>query len=323
MWADSLKGLLMVFVVLGHAIQFSIGEECENNHLWNYIYSFHMPTFMAVSGYLAFRRGVNNRFSIIYKRTNQLLVPFLLWSLIKWATFQRCDMNMLCNIILYPDEYFWFLWVLFFIVVFFNLGAWIAEKLKVKQEVVIVGLALCFVVLMVAADIRILGFQFFSYYFMFYVVGYYMHKYDRLIISSTWVLAILAIMWVVMASFWKMHELPIFLTGIPLPQTLMQYGYRFVTALVAVYTLLSVCPKLLDGTDKWNKTLAKYGQISLGIYVVHLLLIPYIVTDVRSFSNDIVTVSALSFIIALIISWLAVCLLGNYKITARWLLGKV
>jgi len=54
-WADSLKGVLIILVVLGHAIQYTIGNECYENRLWNIIYSFHMPAFMAVSGYLAFR----------------------------------------------------------------------------------------------------------------------------------------------------------------------------------------------------------------------------------------------------------------------------
>ena len=54
-WADSLKGLLMVLVVLGHAIQNTIGPQCQTNHLWNIIYSFHMPAFMAISGYLSYR----------------------------------------------------------------------------------------------------------------------------------------------------------------------------------------------------------------------------------------------------------------------------
>lgn len=48
-WADSLKGLLIILVVIGHAIQFCMPSECEHNHLWNIIYSFHMPAFMAVS----------------------------------------------------------------------------------------------------------------------------------------------------------------------------------------------------------------------------------------------------------------------------------
>lgn len=57
-WADSLKGWLIFLVVLGHAIQFTLVVDFESCHLWNLIYSFHMPAFMAVSGYLAFRPTV-------------------------------------------------------------------------------------------------------------------------------------------------------------------------------------------------------------------------------------------------------------------------
>lgn len=54
-WADSLKGWLMILVVLGHSIQCLLSDECEKDHLWNMIYSFHMPAFIAVSGWLAYR----------------------------------------------------------------------------------------------------------------------------------------------------------------------------------------------------------------------------------------------------------------------------
>lgn len=53
-WADSLRGILIMLVVLGHAIDFSVGS---NGHLWNYISSFHVPAFMAVSGFLNYRVG--------------------------------------------------------------------------------------------------------------------------------------------------------------------------------------------------------------------------------------------------------------------------
>ncbi len=50
-WADSLKGILIVLVVLGHAIQGVYGEDVESNRIWNIIYSFHMPAFFAISGF--------------------------------------------------------------------------------------------------------------------------------------------------------------------------------------------------------------------------------------------------------------------------------
>lgn len=58
-WLDALKGVLILLVVLGHAIQYTLpGDSCENNYWWNLIYSFHMPAFMAASGFVNFRPNV-------------------------------------------------------------------------------------------------------------------------------------------------------------------------------------------------------------------------------------------------------------------------
>jgi fucose 4-O-acetylase-like acetyltransferase len=54
-WADSLKGWLMILVIVGHVIQGVLSDSFASNHVWNLIYSFHMPAFMAVSGWLSFR----------------------------------------------------------------------------------------------------------------------------------------------------------------------------------------------------------------------------------------------------------------------------
>ena len=62
-WADAFKGILILLVVLGHSIQsvcIQRDEDFMNNYLWNLIYSFHMPAFMAMSGYLAFRPNISH-----------------------------------------------------------------------------------------------------------------------------------------------------------------------------------------------------------------------------------------------------------------------
>lgn len=90
-WIDSLKGWLMILVVLGHAIQSSLGDACFQNHLWNLIYSFHMPAFMAISGWFAFSNTSKNINvgSLCKRRFNQLMVPYLSWSLLRLCHFCR------------------------------------------------------------------------------------------------------------------------------------------------------------------------------------------------------------------------------------------
>lgn len=60
-WVDAYKGLLILSVILGHAIQETLkvrGIGFEDNIWRNLIYSFHMPAFMAMSGYLVYRPDV-------------------------------------------------------------------------------------------------------------------------------------------------------------------------------------------------------------------------------------------------------------------------
>ena len=321
-WADSLKGLLILLVVLGHAIQYTMVDEgCEKNRLWNYIYSFHMPAFMAISGYLSYRAGGGtNRLSIIYKRCIQLVIPYLLWELIYYLTKGSISLNSMVNIFLRP--YFWFLWVLFFIIVTFQFGGWISEKFKAKQEIIIIGLGLLYTAIMIFCNVRVLGFQFIAYYYMFYIFGYYIHRYPKLVITHGSILTLLVVIWGVLAWFWNMHELPPLLASIPLPSTMMQYAYRFVTGLIAVYSLLCIAPQLLNSITILNKPFISLGQISLGIYVVHLLLIPYITNYISLFFEGIGNIIIISFVIASVVSWLVVWLLSKWNLTASLLLGK-
>ena len=118
-WADALKGMLIIIVVLGHSIQASMIKmdmSCLDDYLWNLIYSFHMPAFIAVSGYLAFRKnaagGKNEWSSFAWRRFRQLLIPFLLWSIVLF--YVNHNVSHIYDYILNPQKSLWFLWALFY-----------------------------------------------------------------------------------------------------------------------------------------------------------------------------------------------------------------
>lgn len=320
-WIDSLKGILMMLVVLGHTIQYIFVDSFDNNHVWNYIYSFHMPAFMAVSGWLSYRvGGGKNRLSIIIRRFQQLIVPYFAWEMIYRLLNGNLSGESLIKIFTHP--YYWFLWVLFFIIVTFQFGDWLSVKYKIKQEIIIILLGLMFTAIMVIGEVRIFGFQFIAYYYVFYILGYYIHKYPKFLLSSNFCLIVMVVIWAIMAWFWNMHELPPFLVSIPLPKAMMQYSYRFITGMIAIYVILCVAPKFMNIVSIWNKPLIELGKISLGIYVVHLLLIPYITHFIVSFTNCFGTAIIISFVFAVAISWMIVWLFGKWNLTSKLLLGK-
>ena len=100
---------------------------------------------------------------------------------------------------------------------------------------------------------------------------------------------------------------------------------RFATAFVAIFLIISAAPMLLNAKNKANEKVAHIGQISLGIYVVHLMLIipmsPWLVSIMPNISKTIVIF--ISFLLASIISIIIVELLNKNKYTSRYVLGKI
>lgn len=324
LWVDSLKGILIILVVFGHAIQETMKSGCFDNHLWNIIYSFHMPAFMAVSGYLNYQiGGGTRRLSTIWRRFQQLMIPFVVWAIIELLIKPPYSIESIVNVFLYPDGSFWFLWVLFFITVIFYGSDWIANRLHIRQEWIVLMVCLALAGLMVFIDFRMFGFQFIAYYFLFYTTGYYIHKYEEKLPKRKILLLVLTCVWAVLAWFWNMHKLPSFLSSVPLPQTMMQYAYRFVTALIAVYVLFGVSPQLLKADAPANKPFVRLGQISLGIYTTHILLMPFIIKGLMLLTSNTTAIIVASFVIGLVISWLLVLALSKWKVSSRILLGKL
>lgn len=326
-WADSLKGWLIILVVLGHAIQCTLGPDCENNHLWNIIYSFHMPAFMAVSGYLAFKPsglGKTNYWDLVLRRFRQLVIPFVLWTIIMLLFKNDFSFATIGNYLLFPDKGLWFLWVLFFITWLFVSGGWIAQRLSVNHDLVEICICILLVMIMVGVEFRILGFQFIAYYFLFYTLGFLLHKYQRALMFNRWTFIVpLSVCWFILAWFWNMHELPEFLLGIPMPSTILQYLYRFITATIAIIVMFSVAQQYLKSTKQWNRPLEYFGKVSLGIYTVHMILIGRIVSlfNQSLIGEDLVIICA--FVAALIVSWGIVWFLNKNRYTAMLFLGKL
>lgn len=328
-WVDALKGVLILLVVLGHAIQATLQDACEINHLWNAIYSFHMSAFMAVSGYLTYRStaligGGSYVITLIVRRFRQLMIPFLLWTLLSLLINFKFSIRAITDCLLYPDRGLWFLWVLFFINVFFVIGIWISERIHVKQELTILFICVLLVVIMLMFEPRLFGFQFIAYYFLFYTIGFYLHKYADKIIRSNWFyVAPLAFCWCILAWFWQMHELPVWLKSLPFPEALLQYGYRFITATVAIYVLLAVSPGILNGQSLFNKPFMELGKISLGIYACHMIITGRLARLFYNWGLNETMIIICTFLAALFTSWMVVWLLSKWKYSAKYLLGKI
>lgn len=82
-----IKGVAVFFMIWGHCIQFFSGGMFDyfNDFVFKFIYSFHMPLFAAISGYL-FYDSLKKRtlLQTIKSKLSGLLWPIMLWCTIKY-----------------------------------------------------------------------------------------------------------------------------------------------------------------------------------------------------------------------------------------------
>ncbi|WP_370143446.1 nodulation factor fucose acetyltransferase NolL [Bradyrhizobium yuanmingense] len=79
---DFAKGVLIILVIVGHLIQYILyrDEGFWDSPCFKLIYMFHMPLFMAISGYLACRALLRKSLAqAVGDRAMQLLPPMLFW----------------------------------------------------------------------------------------------------------------------------------------------------------------------------------------------------------------------------------------------------
>ena len=87
-WIDIAKGIGIMLVVLGHTIVPGLREKYDvANFLWTFIYSFHMPLFFFLSGYL-FEHGLKryaDKKRFLLSKARKLLLPYLFFSVFAYV----------------------------------------------------------------------------------------------------------------------------------------------------------------------------------------------------------------------------------------------
>ena len=115
---DIIKGFLIILVFLGHIIPGSL----EDSFVRHSIYSFHMPLFMAVSGFmLNFDALKNKPFGVFIKYLKRLIIPWILAVIVYYClkckmTDSELSLEGVKNSFKYFDYHLWYIPTLLFFV---------------------------------------------------------------------------------------------------------------------------------------------------------------------------------------------------------------
>lgn len=118
---DFIKGILILLVVFGHGQQFIVHRGLDavfDDPIFRFIYMFHMPLFMAMSGYtVSTRFEQDSALFNISTRMRQILLPMAVWcgvlTLARLLTNTSHENSFFGQFLVYFRKEYWFLWAAF------------------------------------------------------------------------------------------------------------------------------------------------------------------------------------------------------------------
>jgi fucose 4-O-acetylase-like acetyltransferase len=314
-YIDALKGIAILLVVVGHAIQENISD-FDNNIIFRIIYSFHMPLFMFISGYVIYGHVGSPLPIWLIDKFKRLVVPFLSWAIIVKFVVYNSDsfIQYFFELYKHPDVGLWFLWVLFLNYCLLGTTLLFGKNLKeVKLLLTIITLNLI--------SISVLGFPMVRWLFPFFATGYILNEYRNKFPQSMRTLSILfSGAFPFLVCFWHRTKELSFNHGISkiftiydiVPHlSLIDISYRYIVAFAGISLVVQIIKKL----KKYNYLLLSWlGTCTLDIYVSHQLFLWGIGEGIFRIISTIV----ISLLLSLALSF---CLRQS-KILSMLLLGR-
>ena len=334
-YLDVVKGVAIILVVFAHCIQFGSGEvfhatqQYFGDAVFSFIYGFHMPLFIAVSGYL-FCSSVDRHTAgeVASSRLRSLLVPIVVWqTLYLLILFLMGQIQLSADLVYTYRGGLWFLWsvlicslivltgrVLFKDSIFFCLLVWVLLLFVPEQQL---------------SSLHVFMFPYFA-------TGYYWNRYgmqdryNRLSCRTKGAVGGISFMgFLLFYFFYDAPERPIYLNGTcllgrdsmtgQLLIDLARYVYGFLGVSAVMILIDLVLPLFKESVA--CKYLVELGKMSLGIYVINhytydlMLLLPIS-------SNYAYLLTMVETVITIIVIYLAVRLIEKNRICAFLLLGK-
>lgn len=327
-WADYLRVFAIVLVVLGHSIQM-VDSNFLHNLAFNYIYAFHMPLFMFISGYFSYK-GEQLSFRLVKKRSLQLMIPFVCWPILLCVIKGRANeaFDVLGKTFYQPDLGLWFLYVLFVISLITYLSNKLARylshrfdsRLKIREEIVSLVVVYGLNVLFYMTEVTAYGLHLIVFHLVFFTIGYYLRKHEQAVAKHySTILWVSLVFYLLNCPFFVLSERPTFYQYLNLG-SIFSYVYKMVLGLSGCLWAYVVFRKYAHVK---TSALAQYvAKNTLGIYVIHTNFTGLLGIDWSGVSEYAVVQVAVLFSFMFVVSLLWIALLSRFKVTSFLLLGK-
>ena len=302
-YLDYAKGIAIILVVLGHI--------CNEGNIKTYIYSFHMPLFFIISGYLFNYSNLNSFKEFIYKRINGILIPYCTFSIINilgYYLLSRLSLialktNLLESIKLCGIGALWFLPVLFIAETIFMFCKLNSKKFiyPVLIFIGVSGIALLIWALTRSFIALILIRSMIS--LIFIIIGYSLCNVIKNLNLKWYQIAIITILNIALAVINGYVDL----WGIQFNNII----FYFINSILGSLNIISISKKIN------SKLLSFWGRNTLIIMATHQLILNMFskinIVNELNFITNLILVLAIEYPIIILINNYAPFLLGKFK----------
>lgn len=329
-YLDTLKGIAILLMVMGHVIPWTLGEadflhcslyELHGNQffsslVYKIIYSFHMPLLFFVSGFLFYKSGINHDRhylkDCLNRRVHRILIPYLMTGSLLWIGRGHWG--------------YWFLQCLFFLNVIVGICFYLTDTFSLKKQKEIFLYLIVFVVLFLIGKllpnlesstngIVVIG-KLVNFYPAF-LMGVLFRKYDGLkqFFQNDYCSTSCLILYLVLFSVSCIKAIPYF---------------TFISSFVMPLCMIVFLNALFVNKTKLWGGVNIVGKYSLEIYILHIFYVmvfnevgTFILTIDSIFTNITfqIVYSFILSVVAIILSILTADFLKGSKALKRLLFG--
>lgn len=316
---DFAKAVAIVLVVLGHSIQYGNGAnylttgEFFDNQIFKWIYGFHMPLFMIISGHLS-KKAIASKSTgeLLKDRFRSLLIPIIAWGALEFVielVIQGAQngygaaqlTKRLGSHIVYG---LWFLWAVFYCSIAVSV---IYKHLRNS----IIAYAVLIGAMLLTPDIY--NFQAYKFMFLYFALPVAFFKTDAREWLSRRTNVQLAVMMIIslatyagIMSFWE-RDFYIYTTGFSIlakhaPTQILIDAIRWATGLAGIAVALSLLQLITNIIPRLTTNLLfrTMGRQSLGIYILSGLMFSYpIQLSTQNYSYNLIATLTICAIVAL------------------------
>ncbi|WP_449536610.1 acyltransferase family protein [Ferdinandcohnia sp. Marseille-Q9671] len=267
---DNAKFILIMLVVFGHFIQPFIGDHKIIMTIYHFVYSFHMPAFILVSGFFAksFQKE-----GYIKKTAKKLLIPYLIFQLLYTIYYYFLYKGE--TLLFQPLDPQWSLW--FLISLFcWNVMLYAYTKLPMKWSIslaIVVGVGIGYIPFV--GNYLSLSRTF--VFFPLFLLGFYCKKEHFMALKRPLIQVGSAVL--LAAIFIGYYFVPEFNTGWLLGsksyETLSQANFGGLIRLAIYFVSIIMTIAFLSLLPKRQYFFTRWGTHTLYVYLLHGFVIKY------------------------------------------------